>query len=68
MREEVLYRVSWMQEFRFTVYESTYIKTALVRNGSDVGYMAISGEVFWASRDAIVLVEDGPSTFFSGER
>ncbi len=64
MREEVLHQVGWMKEFRFTKYESTCIKLAMVRNGSDIAYMSPSREVFWASREAIVLVEDGPSSFF----
>lgn len=32
---------------------------------SDVAYMSRSREVFWASRGAVVWVDDGPSTLFS---
>lgn len=67
MKKEVLHKLGWMQQFRFTEYESTYIKTALIRNGSDIGYMSPSFDLFWASRDAIVLVEDKPSSFSSKE-
>jgi len=62
-----LSKVKWMQEFRFTEYESTYMKTALVRNNSDLGYLSWQGQVFWASPNAIVIVdEDGHAIFHSG--
>jgi hypothetical protein len=66
--EITLSKVGWMQEFRFTEHESTYIKTGLVRNGSDIGYMSRQEQIFWASPDAMVLVEDdgGRAVFYSG--
>jgi hypothetical protein len=66
--QATLSKVGWMQEFRFTEYESTYIKTALIRNNSDIGYMSRQEQVFWASPDTIVLVEDdgGRAIFYSG--
>jgi hypothetical protein len=63
-----LSKVKWMQEFRFTEHESTYIKAALVRNDADVGYMSRQQKVFWASADTIVLVKDneGRAVLYSG--
>jgi len=68
MRKEVLHQVGWMKEFRFTKYESACIKLGMIRNESDIAYMFLSREVFWASRDAVVWVEDSPSNFFYGEK
>ncbi len=39
MKKQILDELSWMQEFRFADFESPYIKTALVHNDSDIGYM-----------------------------
>ncbi|MFC3560839.1 hypothetical protein [Pedobacter jamesrossensis] len=56
MEKVLIEKVGWMQQFKITEFENYCQKTGIVANGNLIGYISISGKLFWLPKGTHVFI------------